>query len=949
MSINSKTINIDVNKTIFFVDGNAYIHRAYHAIPLLTTTSGLPTNAVFGFVRMILKIIKTFNPKYLGICFDSSKPTFRHKIFSDYKATRKKLDDELKIQIPIVHEFVNILNIKHITIDSYEADDVISSLAKKFSSEGYKIIIISGDKDILQIVDKNIIVYNEHKDVWYDEIQVKQRYGVPPSLLVDYFSLLGDKSDNIVGVYGIGEKTAQRIVSEFGDLDNIYANLDKLDSKTKEKLINGKENAYRSKQLIVLCSDIKELQQCNIEDFKLRNYSKQELIEFLNKYEMKSIIAEITKDKSHIKKFVDKDVLQLGLDFSYKPTISKVDIYETDLSIKENSMLITTTRKFHELISKMSTYEEMSFSLVTSDKNKILGIAGILIKKTSSQKDNVLENGLRFYIPLVQHKSLENKQITILEKSEFVQFINLLLKNDKLKLVSYNFKYQLKILYDMLPQIINLSAAQLFDICIGDYLLDPDRKDYTLNSIVNRYLKQEFVAEIVFPEDIDISIFPIEKFMFRILTTIEKIYLAWQQIEHELNQKGLMQLYTEIESKLITVIARMEHTGIMVDLQYLKTLKEEIEQKISLLKRKIFDIAGLEINLNSPKQLSFLLFEKLGLPKIKKKKTGYSTEEEVLHTLYNLHPIIPLLLEYREAGKLKNTYIDPITQHINPVDNRVHTTYNLTGTSTGRLSSENPNLQNIPVKTELGKKIRNMFIAEDGYKLVSFDYSQIELRILAHFSKDKNLISAFMENKDIHTMTAIEVLNLKSQNNEVTVTSDIRRIGKTINFGIIYGITAAMLAKELGVDSTTAQEYIDKYFTTYSQVKQWIEQTINFARTNRFVRTMFNRIRLVPMILSDNKALKHYAERIAVNTTIQGTAADIIKLAMIKIDNLISKEYNYTDVRLLLQIHDELIFEIKNEIIEEVVPKIKNIMQTVVPLEVPLVVDVTVMTRWAEG
>ncbi|MCS7228226.1 MAG: DNA polymerase I, partial [Endomicrobia bacterium] len=473
----------------------------------------------------------------------------------------------------------------------------------------------------------------------------------------------------------------------------------------------------------------------------------------------------------------------------------------------------------------------------------------------------------------------------------------------------------------------------------------PNRKISSLQELVDVTLGGVVVAEPRLPNEVDIELFPVEKLILRLVDTLDIIYKIYEKLEDKImaNQQ-LMEVYKEIDLPMVNILVKMENNGILVDQLYIKNLQIEIETKIKESKNKIFELAGLQFNLNSPKQLSFVLFDKLKLPPIKKKKTGYSTDEEVLQKLKGVHPIVSCILQYRELEKLLNTYIQPLLNCVNPNTNRIHTTFNLTGTATGRLSSENPNMQNIPVKTDLGKKIRQIFIPEEKFKFVSLDYSQIELRILAHLSQDKNLIQAFLSHKDIHKLTAVEIFGI----NESQVDEQLRRIGKVINFGIIYGITPQGLSKELNISLDVAENYISKYFQRYSEVKEWIKQTIKFAKLHGYVKTLFGRIRPIPEINSTNKQISSFGERLAINTPVQGTAADIIKLAMIKIDNYIKTNALRNKVKMLLQIHDELLFEIHNEVLDVVVKQLKDIMENVICLNVPLEVDITISERWGK-
>lgn len=923
---------------IFLIDGNAYIHRAYHALPPLTTFSGLPINAVYGFIRMLFKILKNLKPEYLCICFDSSKPTFRHQIFKEYKSTRKELEEDLKIQFPLVHDFVEQSGISYLIIDGYEADDVICSLAKKYEKD-YKIVIISGDKDILQIVNENIIVYNEHKNIWYDEEKVKQKYGVPPKLLVDYFVLIGDKIDNISGIEGIGPKTASMLISKYGSIDDVIKNFDKVEFNKKDKILSSKEELYKNKELLKLVSNIEALKKFDIENIKLFSLNFDKIKKFLIKYDMKSIIKELENLNFYSNTKISttqnsSSNIQLNLFAINNNTKIKKET-------EENNIIYINSQENLENINKIFVRDTkyLSFSLLSKDINfkekEIIGAIGILKTKKNEE--------IKFYFPKVKHKTLSNKELPILEDNiKFINFIKTIFTSNN-KIITYDLKTQIYVLYNNLEDTSIIYGNNIFDILITAYLSNPNKKFSSLQEVVETYIPDCRVSSFILPVELDINNFPLEKITNRIFDTLKILEELFEHhLYNNLIEYELLQIYQKIELPLINILVKMEKNGILVDKDYIKKIKTELEQELEKTKKQIIEITGLEINLNSPKQLAFLLFEKLKLPTIKKKKTGYSTDEEVLSKLKDIHPIIPLILKHRELEKLKNTYIEPLTNYIDERTSRVHTTFNPVGTSTGRLSSEEPNLQNIPVKTLWGKKIRQIFVSDKEYKLVSFDYSQIELRILAHFTKDKNLTSAFFNNKDIHRTTAAEIFGI----NEENIDDNFRRTAKIINFGIIYGITPQGLSKELNIPIDIAEEYIKKYFEKYPKVKLWIDEIIKIAKNKGYVKTLFGRIRPIPEIKSNNKNLVAFGERIAINTPIQGTSADIIKLAMIKIDEYIKKENLQDEIKMLLQIHDELIFEIHNSILETSVEKIKNIMENVTKLDVPLVVDITISNRW---
>ncbi|MCS7151739.1 MAG: DNA polymerase I [Endomicrobia bacterium] len=915
---------------IFLVDGNAYIHRAFHAIPLLTTSSGLPINATYGFVRMIFKTLKNFKPLYFCICLDSDKPTFRHKMYKEYKGTRKELDENIKIQFPIVNEFIQLSGIPYLRYDGYEADDIICSLVHKFKKD-YEIVIISGDKDILQLVDENIVVYNEHKDIWYRVKDVEEKYGVKPSVLGDYFALIGDKVDNIAGIPGIGPKTAAELLNKFATIDGIYENLDSIKPELKEKFLKYKDELYRSMQLVKLNAEIEYVENVKIDDLKMLELNVPQIKQFLIKYEMKSIIKELDKvsDLQDLKSDNKKEYL-LNLLIEKK---------KNEITVAEETVKIfyADNHNIDSLLREIDVAEKVIIMMLGKEnENSVIGYVGIAVSANTKKI---------FYLPTVSHITLEGKMLSSLDRNIFIKFITTLFFEQNKKIVTYDIKSQLVKLKDDFEFIPKINYESIYDIHLLAHLIEPNKKMTKIQDLVDIFYPGRIIADNILQKEFNPSLFPVEKLVTRMVDTVEIIDEIYKKINDELQKYNLYEPYRKLELPLVTILAKMEQNGIKVDLEYIKSLKDEFEIKISQLKNEIYKIADLEFNLNSPKQLAFVLFEKLKLPPVKKKKTGYSTDEEVLQRLRDVHPVIPLILQYRELEKLRSTYVDPIEKYVNSKTQRIHTIFNPVGTATGRISSEEPNMQNIPVKTELGKKIRQMFIPETNYKFVSMDYSQIELRILAHFSMDDTLIASFEKNKDIHVLTACEIFGI----NEDEVNDNIRRTAKVINFGIIYGMTPQGLSKELGIPVELADEYIKRYFDRYPKVKQWIQETIKFVKINGYVKTLLGRIRPIPEISSSNKQLVSFGERLAVNTPIQGTAADIIKLAMIEIDKFIETNGLDDKVKILLQIHDELLFEIHTSVLNDAVQAIKKIMETIVELRVPIVVDVAVFNRWGEN
>ncbi|MEI6845548.1 MAG: DNA polymerase I, partial [Candidatus Firestonebacteria bacterium] len=711
-------------KTLFLIDGNSYLYRSYYAIKNLRTSKGAPTNAVFGFARLLFRIIKVYKPEYLAFTFDTKGPTFRHEAFKEYKAHREPPPEELIAQMPVTKELIKAFNMSSFELSGYEADDIITYLARKGEKAGLQVMILTGDKDLLQLVNDNIRIMSAHKDDYiYDAKKVKEKYGIDPLQIVDFLALLGDASDNIPGVDGIGEKTASELLKEFKGLDEIYSGLEKIKSeKLKEKLLKGKESAYFSRQLATLMEPPLDI---NIEELKIKTPDVQEVAARLGELEFNSL---------------REDFFKLG--FTPEKTLEK-DLFSGEEKTVSNITEIAGKEEVKELFKKVRALEKAALGLE----------AGRLLVSCEDGSAVSVKADKELLEELLAEKAPE---------FSFFDYKKFLREYDGEK-----------------------PAGGVFDCLLGAYLLDPDRGSYGAAEIIFRYLSKDPAAK--------------EEVCF-LLALKEKL-------KKELAGQKLLELYENIEMPLVPVLAAMEKTGIKLDLLHLKKLSGELENTLAGLVKEIYGLAGEEFNINSSQQLGKILFQKLKLPVIKRTKTGPSTDVEVLEELSGKSKLPAFLLDYRELTKLKNTYIDALPLLADKED-KIHTTFNQTGTATGRLSSLNPNIQNIPVRKEAGKEIRRAFIAsEKGWKIISADYSQIELRILAHFSGDPNLLEAFKNDEDVHSRTAAEIFNME----KAVVTGEERRIAKTVNFGIIYGISAFGLAKQLKISRTEAQKYIDSY------------------------------------------------------------------------------------------------------------------------------------------
>jgi len=886
---------MDNRKKFILVDGQGLLYRAFYALPQLTTTCGQVVNAVYGFTMILIRLLEEEKPEYILITFDTPVPTFRHKEFKEYKAHRKKMPDELISQIPLIKEIINNYNIAICSKEGYEADDVIGTIAREAEKRNCNTIIVTGDKDAFQLISPNTKIMTTIKGVTevkiYDEEGIKKKYGVDPEKIVDILALKGDSSDNIPGVPGIGEKTAIALIKEFGSLKNILNSTDKISKRSLREQIKKYENQIKmSKMLATIVREVPI--KYNFDSFKVKSPNYEELWKIFKKLEFKNLLKKIAPKINH-----EKTRLKFNL--------------------------IDTEEKLEELTNKIIERKYLSFYLVTSSDNAISSnILGIAL----SFKDN--EN---YYIPLLALNLIENTKCLSLEL--VLSKLRPCFENKGISKISHHLKFNFVLLR---RNKIELEENN-FDIMIAAYLLNPSSENYNLRNLFWEYLKyfknedKEIKKTAIMSASIEDA-----------CENAQNILKLKDILEEKMEEKKLISLFKKIEMPLVKVLGEMEINGIKVNIDLLKLMSHKVDTRLGELKKTIYNLSGTEFNLNSPKQLSVVLFERLKLPVIKKTKTGYSTNAEVLNILAPQHKVVSFILEYRELDKLKNTYIDKLPLLVNSKTRRIHTSFHQTITSTGRLSSSEPNLQNIPVRTEMGREIRKAFIAEEEFVLLSADYSQIELRILSHLSQDESLLNAFKNNEDIHAHTASEIFGIDQK----IISKQMRRMAKVINFGIIYGMSSYGLARNLGIGREEAEKYINNYFFKYQGVKKYIEREKGEARKKGYVVTLLNRRRYLEGINSKDKNIREFNERIAINAPIQGSAADLIKLAMIKIDESFKKERFKS--RLLLQIHDELIFEIYKPELEKAKSIIKEIMEHSLELSVPIKVNLKMGNNWAE-
>ena len=859
-------------KKLLILDSNSLMNRAFYALPTLTNSEGVHTNAIYGFTNMLLKMKGDINPDYIVAAFDKKAPTFRHKEYDDYKAGRKKMPEELAEQFPIIKEMLKLLGIKIYEIEGFEADDIIGTTAKLAAKEGMEVFIVTGDKDALQLADNNINVIITKKGVsetaQYNKEQFIEEFGVTPTQFIDVKGLMGDKSDNIPGVPGVGEKTAYKLIKEYGSVEGVLNNIDSISGKKlKENLETYSEQAIFSKKLATIMVEV-PLDNI-IEDIKnVEEMNKSGLKELLIKLQMKSSLA----------KFIGED----------------------EETKEINYEVINSQEQLSKFLKDNKTYY-IAYSIFESSLN-------------SNRKLKALYFG-------------NNNSTTIVNFDE-------LIKDDEEKIVSilkefFENKDKIKVIHDGKSLIKALNKINIkingfeFDTAIASYIIDSSKGQYPLSDVIMTYVGDE-----------------IQKGEDELKYGAAYIETLYKILVDKIKEEKMEELYYNVEHPLIYVLASMEDEGFEVDETILDELAVKFKKEIDIVQKEIYEMADIEFNINSPKQLGKILFEKLDLPVIKKTKTGYSTNADVLEKLRDKHPIIDKITYYRQISKINSTYVEGMKPLID-VDGAIHSTFNQTVTTTGRLSSTEPNLQNIPIRYEMGREIRKIFITKNKTdKLLSADYSQIELRVLAHISGDENMINAFKHHSDIHTKTAAEVFNVDIDN----VTPLMRSRAKAVNFGIVYGISDFSLAQDLGITRKEAAEYMSIYFDRYPKIKEYLESVVEDAKKTGYVTTILNRKRFIPEIKASNKIVKALGERLAMNAPIQGSAADIIKIAMINVFNRLNKE-NLKST-LILQVHDELIVNVVEEEINIVENIVKEEMENVFKLSVPLDVDINFGDTW---
>ncbi len=898
---------MSATKPFILVDGSSYLFRAYYALPPLTNKQGEPTGAMYGVLNMLRKLIADYSPDYMAVVFDPRGKTLRHDLYKEYKANRTVMPDDLQQQIAPLHQMIQALGMPLVVVPGVEADDVIGTLARAAEAQGQSVLISTGDKDLAQLVNANISLVNTMNAQRLTPATVREKFGVPPERIIDYLSLTGDTSDNIPGVHGVGPKTAVKWLETYGSLDAIMQRAAEIKGKVGDNLRAALNDLPLTKQLVTIVCDIpldKPWNAC-----RLAEPNRELLAELFARYEFKQWLAELEKIEHTHEQAVEQ-----------KPADYLCITTQTDWEKQLNSLTLEQTDRF-AFDTETTSIQAMSAQLV--------GFSFAYKKEQA------------VYVPLA-HKDAEVPQLAM---KPVLADLARVLENPNKKLIGHHLKYDLEILrhYDIIPK------AQLWDTMIASYVLNSSSTRHDLATLAKQFLGRDTIAFETLAGS------GVKQKTFDHVSIKEATEYAAEDAEITLklaevfsqqlaDSPSLQAVFTDIDMPLVPILARMEYQGVLIDPVKLAVQSEELAQKIQTLEEQAFVIAGENFNLASPKQLQYILFEKLGIMPTKKTPSGQaSTAEEVLQELARDHELPAIILSHRSLSKLKSTYTDKLPLMVNSKTGRVHTSYNQAVTVTGRLSSNNPNLQNIPIRTEEGRRIRQAFVAPAGYRLISADYSQIELRIIAHVSQDPGLLHAFQEGLDVHRATASEVFGVPL----AQVTSEQRRHAKTINFGLLYGMSAFGLSQNLGIDRSSAAHYMEIYFKRYPKVHAYMQESTAFAATHGYVESIFGRRVPIADIKAKNPARRKAAERAAINAPMQSSAADIIKKAMICVDAYLQK--NNLPAAMIMQVHDELILEVRADVVDQVVDVLRSCMESAVSLSVPITVDIGVGDNWDEA
>jgi len=937
---------VKIDNQLIIVDGHGIIFRAYHALinSNLRANDGMPTGMIFGFCSILFEIIAKYKPHYMIMTFDT-KGNFRKEIYADYKANRKNADDDMIRQIPFVFDFVEALEIPIFMLENYEADDLIGTFTKKALKQGLDVKIMTGDRDLFQLIQAGVDVYlpqkgtGELKKNGFDECV--EYFGVRPDQVTDFKGIKGDASDNIPGVSGIGDVGAKKLLQEFGSLEKIYENIDNVKAlKLKEKLLADKDNAFLSKQLATIKCDVDidfDLDKCI-----MNRPNESKIIKLFTELNFKKFINDLPKVLNN---FNSPKMEMSDVDDDLWFDFNENDHGQESLNINVN--IVDNFTDLENLINTLSGLEYFSIDLETTGINSLLvDLVGISISHDKDVEIKKVANFHVYYIPVMH--TLEEDPIKSLDRDKVLEMFKPLLENKNVKKIGHNLKYEINVFSNY---GIKLKGVQ-DDTIIADYLINPSNS-HALKEIAKSHLHY-FMTPISDLIGTGKNALTMDKVLTKEVAeyagadsavTLELSYF----LREKMKEDEIINLYLDIELPLVSVLSDMEQQGIKVNENTLVELSDKLKIMMKSEEEIIYQLAGKEFNINSPKQLSTILFEDMGISikGIKKNKSGgYSTDAGILEKLATEHEIVSHITEYRQLAKLKSTYADLLTLLINPNTGKIHTSFNQTIAATGRLSSSDPNLQNIPIKTELGKVIRKAFVASNPDDVIlTADYSQIELRLLTEYTKDPTFIEAFENNLDIHSRTVMDVFGLKDISE---VTPELRRIGKTVNFGIIYGQSAYGLSEKLQIPVKEASEIIKKFNETYSSIPKYVEDMENFAQKNGYTTTLLNRRRYIPEIYSSNRTIREFGKRTAINTPLQGTAADLIKIAMIKVHSTLEERGLKT--KMLLQVHDELVFEVPKDEVDIVKTLVVEIMENVFPkISVPLKVDVNIGNNWVEA
>ncbi|AOV91277.1 DNA polymerase I [Vibrio parahaemolyticus] len=921
---------------LILIDGSSYLYRAFHAYPGTMSNGEIPTNAVYGVVNMLRSMMRQFASERIAVVFDAKGKTFRDEMYSEYKANRPPMPDDLRCQIEPLHNVIRAMGLPLICVPGVEADDVIGTLAYQASQQGMPVLISTGDKDMAQLVDDNITLINTMTNVVMDREGVVEKFGIPPELIIDYLALMGDKVDNIPGVPGVGDKTATALLQGIGGLTKLYENLDDIaalgfrGSKTMaKKLVDNKDNAMLSYELATIKLDV-ELEETP-ESLLKAEPNKDELIKLYGQLTFKSWLNELLEGGSGT-----VEAVELAGSAQASSSSSHAEMETSAVTIDRSQYeTILDEASFNAWLEKLKAAELFAFDTETDSLDyMVANLVGLSF---------AIDEGIAAYVP-VAHDYLDAPEQ--LDRDWVLEQLKPILEDDAQAKVGQNLKYDASVLARYGIEMKGIK----YDTMLASYVYNSVGGKHDMDSLALRFLQHSCISfeqiagkgknQLTFnqieleqaspyaAEDADVTL----RLHNRLFANIEQ-------------DEKLKSVYEEIEMPLVPVLSRIERTGVLIDDMKLSAQSVEIAARLEELEQKAYEIAEQEFNMNSPKQLQAILFEKMGLPVVKKTPSGTpSTNEEVLQELALDYPLPKLILEYRGLAKLKSTYTDKLPKMINPSTGRVHTSYHQAVTATGRLSSTDPNLQNIPIRNEEGRRIRQAFVAPAGYKVLAVDYSQIELRIMAHLSGDQALLDAFRDGKDIHAATAAEIMGVSIDQ----VSSEQRRRAKAVNFGLIYGMSAFGLAKQLGIPRGEAQAYMDKYFERYPGVMQYMEDTRSAAADKGYVETIFGRRLHLPEIKSRNGMRRKAAERAAINAPMQGTAADIIKKAMLLVDQWIQEEGNGR-VKLLMQVHDELVFEVEESSLSEIESKVQKLMESAAELKVPLVAEAGHGDNWDQA